>query len=191
MNLAEPTGPGADVSSRVHNVLHRRPNWPVAQRLCAAGLAAGLSWVNPASGAYLPAVGPSPIRLQQRPKTARVPVPLPAPAPLPDSAAVTNSLAASLPSTPAANTNTVQTLKASSPSPSPTEPPPADSAGSLSPDWAGESATPMLTPQMLVPFFEHRTLRPDGKEIGIIAPLPFVPPRSPGGSSSRAVLRTD
>lgn len=147
--------------------------------------------MSSAAAAYLPVVGPAPIRIEPRPKPPRLPLPLPAPMPLPESATVTNGVAVGLPSSPAASTNATETLKAVSPTPAPVELPQGDSAPSAPPGLATESGPPVLTPQMLVPFFEHRTVRPDGKETGVIAPLPFVPPRTRAGSSSRAVLRTD
>ena|GEM_PF-2716109 len=177
------------MTSRVQNLDNRARLNPVQPVLSIIVLVGGLSLAEPTWAAYLQVVGPSPIRIQLEAKLGQLPLPLPTPAPVPEPSGETNSAVLSLISNAVASSSGAVSWTARA---SPPEPVGRAELEQVSPvESETEPGRPVVTPQMLVPFFEHRVVRQDGKETGLIAPLPFVPPRSSTGSSSRAVLRND
>lgn len=141
-----------------------------------ASLAFGVS----ATPGYLPAVGPVPLRFRPAAQSVtnlvRMPLPppdLPPPEP-------------STPSTPA--------IPSTAPAPS-KQPPSVLPAASLPPTNAPvepnavpSGSEPMISPQMLLRYFNRST---NGVGAGVIAPLQFAPPASTTPPSSTATYSTD
>jgi hypothetical protein len=139
--------------------------------------------------AYLPVVGPSPIRFQAPPKPPSLLLkqyPLPVPSPsvathTPPSTPETNIAAAS---------SSPETIAVKSP-------PGPDEATSI-PNEPGQlpalaepaNQSDVLTPQMLVPFFHQRNAGGKSSETGVYGPLIFAPPRPGPKPSSTATLKT-
>jgi len=146
-----------------------------------AGLASG---VLAASG-YLPAVGPVPLRFRPaaQPATNLVFIPLPPPdppSPPPD--------ASSAPPAPPAATNTE--AKQTPPVIPPSSPGPTNTvaSGPASPNDAASGSAPLISPQMLLRYFNRAT---NGAAAGIIAPVDFAPPAPATPPSSTATYSTD
>jgi hypothetical protein len=124
------------------------------------------SWANTA---YLPAVGPSPLRFRPvfMPNTNGVALPAPVPA-------------QSAPSLPAEKKTSVST----------TPPPPHPSAPTI--DQTDAIAEPPrsdgeISPQMLLKYFNRST---NGNAAAVSAPLDFTPPRPVEAASSKAEYTT-
>lgn len=142
--------------------------------LASSGIGrAGEQW-NP--GAYLTKVGPVPLRFlsAEPPATNFVRMPLPAPKPPP---AVTP--AASEDATP---------KKAAPPTPPAAAPQAASPPAPAEPTVAPPAADPMISPQMLMKFFNHST---NGSSSGILAPMDFAPPSSAKPASGSATYSTN
>jgi hypothetical protein len=160
--------------------------------------------------AYLPVVGPASIRFQVPPKSESAPPPLPGP-PAPEIAADTNSASAQGDTT--ATTPLPESVAAKSPLPieaepagtndfsqlppwtlvprdralaSPTTPSPEAYSAGLAP-----SASELVTPQMLIPFFYNSPAGTNGVQMGVAGSLMFAPPRPAPRASSKAALKTE
>jgi hypothetical protein len=156
----------------------RRPWYGVATVLLVA--------VLPATAAYLPVVGPAPIRLQAPPKPPsllRKHLPLPVPA-----STVDTSAAPLLLGTNAADASeSSETITVKSPAPESA----TNVLGAL-PAWPTAAAqTETLTPQMLVPFFYQQRPAPGGKDVGVAGSLIFSPPQTQLKPMGKATLKTE
>ena len=142
--------------------------------------------ILPAAAAYLPVVGPAPIRLQAPPKPPGLlhkHVPLPVPASTSD----TNA-APVLPGTNAASISEgFQTITVKSP-----EPESATNVLDALPAWPAAAAqAETLTPQMLVPFFYQQKTESGGKDVGVGGSLIFTPPQTRPKPVGKATLKTE
>ncbi len=145
-----------------------------------AGLASGVL----ATPGYLPVVGPVPLRYRPatQPATNLVYIPLPPPDP-PSTPDIPH---APLAPPVAADTETRKTASAA-PAPS------AALTNAVSSDPAGQNGTssasaPLISPQMLLRYFNRPT---NGGAGGIIAPVDFAPPAPATPPSSTATYSTD
>ncbi|HXJ60294.1 MAG TPA: hypothetical protein VNU68_26910 [Verrucomicrobiae bacterium] len=164
--------------------------------LCRLTLAAG-------EPAYLPAVGPPPLRFAMPPAAPTVAVSLP---PLPASASAPESVVAGDPAHPvAAATNAPEGKLVSPPesapgpqppgSNKPEEPPissflfpvPIDPQFPSAPLWQNDGSTSGITPDLyaLMRFFVTRSTN-NSPAVSIFGPVPFIPPapRPPSSSAS-------
>lgn len=135
--------------------------------------------------AYLPVIGPGPLRFESLPEPVAVapavPVAIPAePAP---AAPTTNDSDAPLvpfpilaPPVPEANsqTNTVSSVPAPEASLNGTN----NSTSALEPGWA-KPQNDFISPQMMLHFFQRKFGETNAPETGVVVPVNFTPP-SPG-----------
>lgn len=155
----------------------RMRHW-VAVGAVLAGFAAGVA----AAPGYLPVVGPVPLRFRPaiQPETNMVRIPLPPPNLPPP--------APEIPPAPPAATNTVaqKTPPAASP---PAAPAPATvSSNQANAEGTFSPAEPLISPQMLMRYFNKST---NGASGGIMAPVNFAPPAAVSPPSSTATYSTD
>lgn len=142
----------------------------------AGAVISGLAMRVLAIPGYLPAVGPANLRFlpEARPATNLAAIALPPPVEEPDSQPPPAEVAASPPA----------------PSAPPAAPPPeTNSPVSLSPlpPAAAPMTDPMISPQMLLKYFNRST---NGAAGGVIAPMEFAPPSSAKPPSSTATYST-
>ncbi len=142
------------------------------------GLAFGVS-ANPG---YLPVIGPAALRFRPAaPSVADlVRMPLPPPDPPP-------STPRSAPSTPPAAVVTAS--KTAPPAAAPSSAPvlPAATNSPTGPDASPSGSEPMISPQMLLKYFNRST---NGTVGGVIAPVDFAPPAGSKPASSTATYST-
>jgi len=131
-----------------------------------------------ACGAYLPQVGPAPLRFRSPPVVLATVVTLPPPLP-PAETISTNEIQAAVPGAPPAvalenteplglwwfETNLLEHAQAAPPA----LPPPAEAPGAT------------ITPQMLAEFFKPVAL---GTNTPLVLPAAFVPPQAPSSSAT-------
>jgi hypothetical protein len=132
--------------------------------------------------AYLPSVGPGPIRLKPKPKPFLASV-LHEPVPSAETNGVSISVATNLVKT----TNSPETITVKSPLPlGGVAGFPGDPSQGL-PPINGTPESPTVTPQMLVPFFHQPPTDKGGAETQVVLPLIFAPPAlvpKPGGKAT-------
>jgi hypothetical protein len=146
-----------------------------------AGLACGVL----AAPGYLPVIGPVPLRYRPaaQPATNLVFIPLPPP----DPPSTPPDLAPAPPARPAAADTDTRKTPPAEPAPS------ATLTNMVSSDPAGQNgvssaSAPLISPQMLLRYFNRPT---NGATGGIIAPVDFAPPAPATRPSSTATYSTD
>jgi hypothetical protein len=132
-----------------------------------------------ASAGYLPVVGPVPLRFRQPalPATNLVRMTLPPPETEPATASIPDNAEAK--------------KTAPAPNPPPAAPPPAASptvATNPAEPAATPASEPMISPQMLMKYFNRST---NGVSGGILAPVDFAPPAPAKPPSSTATYSTN
>jgi hypothetical protein len=146
-----------------------------------AGLACGVL----AAPGYLPVVGPVPLRYRPaaQPATNLVYIPLPPP----DPPSTTPDLPPAPPETAAVADTETKTTASAAPAPSTAQTNAVwgDPAGQ---NGASSASAPLISPQMLLRFFNRPT---NGAAGGIIAPVDFAPPAPATPPSSTATYSTD
>jgi len=159
-------------------MLGRLRHWAEAGS-AVMGLALGVS----ASPGYLPVVGPAPLRFRPAAQsvTNLVRMPLPPPDPPPATPPPT-------PLTPpaAAVTEAKTAPPAAAPSSAPVILAPTNSPAG--PDATPFGSEPMISPQMLLKYFNRST---NGTVSGVIAPVDFAPPAVARPVSSTATYSTN
>jgi hypothetical protein len=149
---------------------------------CALAFGLWLASQSVVGAAYLPSVGPTPIRLKPKPKPF-----LALALPEPIQSVETNVASISVGTNLVKTANFSETITVKSPLP-------LDGiAGGLGdpsqglPPINGTSESPNVTPQMLVPFFHQSPTDKGGAEAQVVLPLIFAPPSvapKPGGKAT-------
>jgi len=178
-------------TSRKPEVLTPKPHRPVHLWISGFGLwtlAVGLSSCLPASGgAYLPMIGPAPLRFETATVHAKV---ISWISPTADKPAVTAEMNSppEIPAGPAKTDGAIPLTNMKTDAAVPALP---ENLSTNSPAEA-HSANDLLvvTPEMLVDYFKPESAETNQTNVRVLAPVGFMPPSSAASPSSQAIYRS-
>ncbi|HEY2952442.1 MAG TPA: hypothetical protein VGK40_07665 [Verrucomicrobiae bacterium] len=153
------------------------------RRAVCAWIAGGLLAL-PVAGlaAYLPMIGPAPLRFQAPPRVATASPP----ALIPDTDPETepNSTAAALPSGTNATPAQLEPIVSVAKSPDPID------VTNAPPAFTGPADANLITPQMMMHFFPRQLGDTNGVDTGLLLPFVFSPPVPASRTPSKATYST-